>query len=82
MDLRFSDNFFKRVESKTNVGKQTILDLAAKLQQGDLKNEQTLREVIKELGQMTGKEVSKDKEDKIIEAVVNDKVPKDIDKMI
>ncbi|MCI9084421.1 MAG: stage VI sporulation protein F [Bacilli bacterium] len=82
MDLRFSDSFFKRVESKTNVGKQTILDLATKLQQGDLKNEQTLREVIQELGQMTGKEVSKDKEDKIIEAVVNDKVPKDIDKMI
>ena len=30
---------------------------------------------------MTGKEVSKDKEDKIVSAVVNDKVPKDIDKM-
>ncbi len=82
MDLRFSDNFFKRVEKKTNVGKQTILDLAAKLQKADLKNEQTLREVIQELGQMTGKDVSKEKEDKIIEAVVNDKVPDDIDKMI
>ena len=31
---------------------------------------------------MTGKEVSKEKQDKIIEAVINDKVPKDIDKMI
>ena len=82
MYLRFSDSFFNRVEKKTNVGKQTILDLAAKLQQSDLKNEQTLREVIQELGQMTGKEVSKEKEDKIIEAVVNDKVPKDIDKLI
>lgn len=80
--MRFSDNFFDKIEKKTNVGKQTILDLAAKLQQGDLKNETTLREVIQELGQMTGKSVSKDKEDKIIEAVVNDKVPKDIDKMI
>ena len=80
--MRFSDNFFKRVEKKTNVGKETILDLAAKLQKADLKNEQTLREVIQELGQMTGKDVSKEKEDKIIEAVVNDKVPKDIDKMI
>ncbi len=80
--MRFSDNFFKRVEKKTNVGKQTILDLAAKLQKADLKNEQTLREVIQELGQMTGKDVSKEKEDKIIEAVVNDKVPDDIDKMI
>jgi len=82
MEVRFSDSFFNRVEKKTNVGKQTILDLAAKLQKSDLKNEETLREVIQELGQMTGKNVSKDKEDKIIEAVVNDKVPKDIDKMI
>ncbi len=80
--MRFSDSFFNRVERKTNVGKQTILDLAAKLQKSDLKNEQTLREVIQELGQMTGKEVPKEKEDKIIEAVVNDKVPKDIDKLI
>lgn len=80
--MRFSDNFFKKVENKTNVGKQTILELAAKLQKGDLKNETTLREVIQELGQMTGKNVSKEKEDKIIEAVINDKVPNNIDKMI
>lgn len=80
--MSFSDSFFKRVEQKTNVDKDTILSLAAKLQQNDLKNEGTLREVIKELGKMTGKEVSKEKEDKIIEAVINDKVPNNIDKMI
>lgn len=80
--MNFSDNFFKRVEKKTNVGKDTILSLANKLQQGDMKDENTLREVIQELSRMTGKEVSKEKEDKIISAVVNDQVPKDIDKMI
>ena len=47
-----------------------------------MKDENTLREVIQELGRMTGKDVSKEKEDKIISAVVNDKIPKDIDKMI
>lgn len=77
----FSDGFFKRIEKKTNVNKETILDLAKKLQENDLKNENTLREVIQELSQMTGHNVSKEKEDKIIEAVVNDNVPKDIDKM-
>lgn len=77
----FTDGFFKRIEKKTNVNKQTILDLAQKLQQNDLKNENTLREVIQELSKMTGREVSKEKEDKIINAVVNDNVPKDIDKM-
>lgn len=80
--MNFSDNFFKRVEKKTNVSKDTILELAGKLQKSDLKNEGTLREVIQELGKLTGKEVSKEKEDKIISAVVNDQVPKDIDKMI
>lgn len=79
--MNFSDSFFNRVEKKTKVGKDTILNLAAKLQQSDLKNEATLREVIRELGKMTGKEVSKEKEEKIINAVVNDKVPKDIDGM-
>jgi len=78
--VNFSDSFFNKVEKKTNVNKQTILDLASKLQQSDLKNEATLREIIKELGTMTGKEVSKEKEDKIISAVVNDQVPKDLNK--
>ena len=79
--MGFSDSFFNRVEKKTNVNKNTIMELAKKLQQNDLKNEGTLREVIKTLSSMTGKNVSKEQEDKIINAVVNDKVPKDIDKM-
>jgi hypothetical protein len=80
--MAFSDSFFNRVEKKTNVGKDTILDLAKKLQQNDLKNEGTLREVIQTLSKMTGRDVSKDQEDKIINAVVNDKVPKNIDKLL
>ena len=80
--MAFSDSFFNRIEKKTNVGKDTILDLAKKLQQTDLKNEGTLREIIQTLSKMTGRDVSKEQEDKIINAVVNDKVPKDIDKLI
>ena len=80
--MAFSDSFFNRIEKKTNVGKDTILDLAKKLQENDMKNEGTLREIIQTLSNMTGKNVSKDQEDKIINAVVNDKVPKDIDKLI
>lgn len=77
--FNFSDQFFNKIEKKTSVGKDTIMGLAQKLQNSDLKNENTLREVIQELGKMTGKTVPKDKEDKIIEAVVNDKIPKNMD---
>ena len=77
----FKDNFFKRVENKTNVNKETILALAKKLQDSNMKNEDTLREVVKDISNLTGKEVSKEKEDKIINAIIQDKFPKDIDKM-
>lgn len=80
--MNLSDGFFKKVEKKTNVNKETILELAKKLQQNNLKDEGTLREVIHELSKMTGREVSKEKEEKIIKAVVEDKVPKDIDKLV
>ena len=80
--MNFSDNFFRSVEKKTNVDKGTIIDLAKKLQETDLKNENTLREIIQTLGNMTGREISKERENKIITAVVNDEVPKNIDKMI
>jgi len=79
--FNFSDSFFNKIEKKTNVGKDAILSLANKLQQGNLKDEKTLREVIQEVGKMTGKNIDKDKEDKIISAVKNDDIPKDIDKM-
>lgn len=80
--MNFSDSFFKKIEKKTNVSKETILELASKLQQGDMKDENNLRDVIHELGKLTGKEVSKEKEDKIISAVKNDNIPKDIDKLV
>ena len=77
----FKDSFFKRVENKTNIDKNTILSLAQKIQNGNMKDEKTLREVIKEISTMTGKEVTKEKEDKIINAIMKDNVPKNIDKM-
>ena len=78
----FKDNFFKKIEDKTSVNKDTILSLANKLQANNLKDEKTIREIIKELSMITGKEVSKEKEDKIVNTILNDKVPKNIEKML
>ena len=78
--MAFTDNFFKKVEKKTKVNKETILELANKLQNGNMKDESTLKEVISTLSQMTGRTVSKEQEEKIINAVVNDKVPQDLEK--
>ncbi len=78
----FGDAFFNKIEKKTNVSKETILSIASKLQQSDMKDEQTLRNLVKEISQVAGKEVSKEKTDKIVNAILNDNVPKDLDKML
>lgn len=75
-----NDNLFKRVENKTNISKETILGLAAKLSNGNMKNKETLMEVIDELSALTGRNVSDEKKEKIVNAIVNDKVPNNIDK--
>ena len=77
----FGDSFFKKVEKKTNVDKDTIMSLAKKLQGSNMKDENVLRDMVQEISALTGKEVSKEKEDKIINAIIKDNVPKDIDKM-
>jgi len=76
-----NDSFFKKVEKKTKVDKNTIISLAEKLQNGNMKDEKTLGEVIDTLSKMTGKKVNKDLKDKIIKKVVNDEVPDNVDKM-
>ena len=43
-----NDNLFNRIEEKTKVSKDTIISLARKLQDGDYKNENTLRDIIHE----------------------------------
>ena len=77
-----NDNLFNRITEKTKVDKDTIIGLARKLQEGDFKNKDTLREIIHELSDITGKEVSEEKENKIIDMIINDKVPKDLEKYV
>ena len=74
-----NDNLFKRVEGKTNVSKSTILDLANKLSNGNMKDRKTLLEVIDELSHLTGRDVSNEKKEKIINAIVNDKITNNIE---
>ncbi len=77
-----NDNLFNRITEKTKVDKDTIFGLARKLQEGDFKNKDTLREIIHELSDITGKEVSEEKENKIIDMIINDKVPKNLEKYV
>ena len=76
MDL--NDDFFGKVKNKTNVDKDTLVDLAKRLNENNMKDEKVLKSIIRDLSKITGKSVSLEKEQKIIDTIKNDKVPKNI----
>ena len=83
--MKITDNFFKKIEKRTSVDKDTILSLAEKLGDDNMKNESAIRDVIKSISALTGKEVSKEKEDKIIKTIMKDEAPtalEDLDKFV
>ena len=78
--MNLNDDFFSKVKKKTNVDKESIIDLAKRLNENNMKDENVLKGIIRDLAKLTGKNVSLEKEEKIINAIKKDKVPKNIDK--
>lgn len=78
----FGDTLFKKIENKTNINKETIISLANKLQSSNMKDEKVLSELVDDISNLTGKEVSKEKKKKIIDTIMNDNVPNDLNNLI
>ncbi len=78
----FKDSLFRKIEEKTNVDKNTIISLANKLQNGNMKDEKTLSDLIDDLEELTKTKVSEEKKQKIINTIINDKVPDNLDNMV
>jgi len=77
-----NDEILNKVEKKTKVKKETIISLAKKLSSSEnMKDTNTLKEVIDTLSKATGKPVSKETTDKIIKTIQDDKVPKNVENL-
>lgn len=77
-----NDDFFSRIENKTRVNKDSIVSLAKKLQNGNFKDKNLLSEVIDEISVLTNKEVSEEQKEKIINTIIEDRVPDNLEKYI
>ena len=76
-----NNNLFNKVEQKTNVKKNDIINLAKSIQNKNMNDENNLRDLIHTIASMAGKDVDKEKEDKIVNAVKNNQVNDVIKKM-
>lgn len=74
---RKKDSFMDQVEKKTNVRPDELFKLANSVSQANLKDEATVRQLVKQVAQLANKPVSKEKEDQIVHAIINNNAPKD-----
>ena len=73
-----NNNFFDNIEKQTKVNKEDIFKLAASVQNANLKDENVLRQLIQQVSLLAGRPVSKDKEEQIVKAIVNNNIPADL----
>ena len=69
--MNLNNDFFDKVKNKTNVDKDILIDLAKRLNENNMKDETVLKSIIRDLSKITGKSVSVEKEQKIIDTIVN-----------
>ncbi len=67
--------FFDHIEKKTNVKKEDIFSLANSIANANFQDEETVRGIVSQVSQMANVEVSKEKEEKIVKAIVNNNIP-------
>lgn len=67
--------FFDHIEKKTNVKKEDIFSLANSIANANFQDEATVRGIVQRVGKMANVDVPKEKEDKIVKAIVNNNIP-------
>ena len=64
-----NNDIFSKVEQKTKVKKEDIISLARSIQNKNLKDENELRKIIRDVATLAGKEVSKEREEKMVAVI-------------
>lgn len=73
----FQKNMFDKIQEKSNINPDEIYKVADSVKNADFSDEQTVRNLIRQLSNMANKPISKEKEDKIVESIIKNKIPLD-----
>lgn len=68
---QFQKNLFNKIQDQANIGEADIFSVADALQNADFADEETVRNLVRQLGTMVNKPVSEEKESRIVDAIVN-----------
>ncbi|WP_152654627.1 stage VI sporulation protein F [Oceanobacillus sp. CFH 90083] len=74
----FQKGMFDKIQKNTNIRPEEVYKVADSVKHADFSDERTVRNLVRQLSQMANKPLSKEKEDKIVQSIVKNKMPGDI----
>lgn len=78
-------SFFNKIESKTGVSMDEVFALANAIQYADFKDERQVRKIIRKVGQLANKNVTREVEEQLVQSIVHSGKPvqlSDIENML
>lgn len=72
------DNLFGKIQQSSSINPGDIYKIAESVKNADFSDERTVRKLVRRLSKMANKPISKEKEDKLVKTITNNKMPKDI----
>ncbi|SEN42547.1 Stage VI sporulation protein F [Amphibacillus marinus] len=74
----FQKALFDQIQNKANIQPDEIFKVAHSVQNADFSDEGTVRDLVQQLSHLANKPIPKQKEDKLVQTIVNNNLPKDL----
>jgi hypothetical protein len=74
----FQKGMFDKIQKNSNINPDEIMKVADSVKNANFSDEKTVRNLVRHLSRMAEKPLSKEKEDKIVRSIVNNKMPGDL----
>ncbi|WP_047980037.1 stage VI sporulation protein F [Ornithinibacillus contaminans] len=76
-----SNNPFDKIQQNAGISPSDIYKVADSVKNADFSDEKTVRRLVRQLAKMANKPITKEKEDKIVKSITNNKVPADFNSL-
>lgn len=74
----FQKGLFDKIQQNANINPQDIYKVADSVKNANFSDENTVRNLVRHLAKLANKPLSKEKEDKIVQSIVKNKIPADV----
>lgn len=75
---QFQKGIFDKIQQNTNISPDEVYRIADSVKNADFSDEKTVRRLVQSLARLANKNISKEKEDKIVESITKNKIPADM----